>query len=73
MASKTFKSSSCNDLNGKKTPLGMWLSENKSAKFWLGVFTKLQNRGVLDILMACNDCLKGYPDTINTVYPNAQV
>ena len=59
-------------LNGKKELLGMWLSENEGAKFWLGVLTELQNRGVQDILIACVDGLKGFPDAINTVYPNAQ-
>ena len=60
-------------LDGKKELLGMWLSENEGAKFWLGVLTELQNRGVQDILIACVDGLKGFPDAINTVYPNAQV
>ena len=60
-------------LNGKKELLGMWLSENEGAKFWLGVLTELQNRGVQDILIACVDGLKGFPDAINTVYPKAQV
>ena len=60
-------------LNSKKDLLGMWLSENECAKFQLGVLTELQNRGVQDILIACIDGLKGSPDAINTVYPNAQV
>ena len=60
-------------LDGKKELLGMWLSENEGAKFWLGVLTELQNRGVQDIFIACVDGLKGFPDAINTVYPNAQV
>ena len=51
----------------------MWLSESEGAKFWLGVLTELQNRGVQDISIACVDGLKGFPDAINTVYPNAQV
>lgn len=55
------------NLNGKKELLGMWLSENEGAKFWLGVLTELQNRGVQDILIACVDGLKGFPDAINTV------
>src|SRR5699024_11560202 len=49
------------------------LSENEGAKFWLGVLTELQNRGVQDILIACVDGLKGFPDAINTVYPKAKV
>ncbi len=51
----------------------MWVSENEGAKFWLGVLTELQNRGVQDILIACVDGLKGFSEAINTVYPNTQV
>jgi transposase-like protein len=47
----------------------MWLSENEGAKFWLGVLTELQNRGVQDILIACVDGLKGFPDAMVTL-PN---
>lgn len=61
------------NMEGHKELLGMWLSENEGAKFWLGVLTELQNRGVKDILIACVDGLKGFPDAINTVYPNTQV
>lgn len=59
------------NLDGKKELLGMWLSENEGANFWLGVLTELRNRGVQDILIACVDGLKGFPDAINTVYPKA--
>jgi len=55
------------NLEGQKELLGMWLSENEGAKFWLNVLTELQNRGVKDILIACVDGLKGFPDAINTV------
>ena len=61
------------NLEGQKELLGMWVSENEGAKFWLGVLTELQNRGVKDILIACVDGLKGFPDAINTVYPQAQI
>ena len=61
------------NLEGQKELLGMWLSENEGAKFWLSVLTELQNRGVKDILIACVDGLKGFPDAINTVYPNAHI
>ena len=61
------------NLEGQKELLGMWLSENEGAKFWLNVLTELQNRGVKDILIACVDGLKGFPDAINTVYPEAQI
>jgi putative transposase len=61
------------NLEGHKELLGMWLSENEGAKFWLNVLTELQNRGVKDILIACVDGLKGFPDAINTVYPQTQI
>ncbi len=61
------------NLEGHKELLGMWLSENEGAKFWLGVLTELQNRGVNDILIACVDGLKGFPDAIQAVFPHAQV
>lgn len=55
---------------GKKELLGMWIADNEGAKFWLNVLTELKNRGVEDILIACIDGLKGFPDAINSVYPN---
>lgn len=61
------------NLEGQKELLGMWLSENEGAKFWLSVLTELQNRGVKDILIACVDGLKGFPDAINTVYPDTHI
>jgi len=51
----------------------MWISENEGAKFWLNVLTELQNRGVNDILIACVDGLKGFPEAINSVFPQTQV
>ena len=54
---------------GHKELMGMWIAENEGAKFWLNVLTELQQRGVEDILIACVDGLKGFPDAINTVFP----
>jgi len=51
----------------------MWISENEGAKFWLGVLTELQTRGLKDVLIACVDGLKGFPDAINTVFPETQI
>lgn len=51
----------------------MWLSENEGAKFWLNVLTELQNRGIKDILIACVDGLKGFPDAINNAFPDTQI
>jgi len=56
------------NMEGEKELLGMWLSENEGAKFWLGVMTELQNRGVNDILIACIDGLKGFPEAIQTAF-----
>ncbi|AXF76029.1 IS256 family transposase [Erwinia tracheiphila] len=53
---------------GRKELPGMWLAENEGAKFWLNVLTELKNRGLQDILIACVDGLKGFPDAINSVY-----
>jgi len=61
------------NMEGHKELLGMWMSENEGAKFWLNVLTELQNRGIKDILIACINGLKGFPDAINAVYPEAQI
>ena len=61
------------NMDGHKELLGLWLAETEGAKFWLNVLTELQNRGVKDILIACVDGLKGFPDAINTVYPQTQI
>ncbi|MGH7939140.1 MAG: IS256 family transposase [Chthoniobacterales bacterium] len=61
------------DLEGRKEVLGLWTSGNEGAKFWLGVLTEMKNRGVKDILIACVDGLKGFPQAIETVFPEARV
>lgn len=58
---------------GQKELLGMWISQNEGAKFWLNVLTELKNRGLQDILIACVDGLTGFPEAIETVYPQAKV
>lgn len=58
---------------GNKELLGIWMSENEGAKFWLSVLTELQNRGVKDIFIACVDGLSGFPEAINSVYPKAKI
>jgi putative transposase len=60
-------------LDGTKEVLGMWTTGTEGAKFWLQVLTDLQNRGVKDVFIACVDGLKGFPDAIETVFPQAQV
>lgn len=61
------------NLEGHKELLGLWLSENEGSKFWLSILTELQNRGLKDILIACVDGLKGFPEAINTVYPDTKI
>lgn len=58
---------------GHKEVLGMWMSENEGAKFWLNVMTELKNRGVEDILIACVDGLTGFPEAIAAVFPRTTV
>lgn len=58
---------------GRKELLGMWLAENEGAKFWLSVLTEMKNRGLQDILIACVDGLKGFPDAINSVFPQTHI
>jgi putative transposase len=61
------------DSQGQKEVLGLWTSANEGAKFWLQVLTDLKNRGVKDVFIACVDGLKGFPQAIETVFPQAQV
>jgi putative transposase len=59
--------------DGRKDVLGIWIEQTEGAKFWLRVMTELKNRGVNDILIAVVDGLKGFPDAINAVFPEAQI
>ncbi len=61
------------NVDGKKETLGLWSSENEGAKFWLSVLTELNNRGVKDILIACVDGLKGFPEAVEAVFPRTVV
>ena len=61
------------NMQGHKELLGMWISEKEGSKFWLSVLTELQNRGVQDILIACVDGLKGFPEAINSAFPQAKI
>ena len=60
-------------MTGEKEVLGLWLANNEGAKFWLQVVTELRNRGVQDILIACVDGLKGFPEAIEAVFPKTTV
>lgn len=60
------------DLSGHKDVLGLWISDNEGAKFWLNNLTELKNRGLSDILIACTDNLTGMSDAISAVYPKCE-
>jgi putative transposase len=61
------------NMEGNKDVLGLWVSDNEGSKFWLRVLTDLKNRGVKDIFIACVDGLKGFPEAIETAFPEATV
>lgn len=61
------------NLEGRKEVLGLYISETEGANFWLQVLTDLSNRGVHDILIACVDGLKGFPEAIESIFPDTQV
>ncbi len=61
------------NIEGKKELLGLYLSDQEGAHHWLSILTDLHNRGVQDILIACVDGLKGFPEAIETIYPNAEI
>jgi transposase-like protein len=61
------------NMDGHKDLLGIWVSENEGAKFWLSVLTELKSRGVQDILIACVDGLKGFPEAIAAEYPETRI
>ena len=58
---------------GRKEVLGLWVTHNEGAKFWLQVLTDLKNRGVKDIFIACVDGLTGFPEAIETAFPKTEV
>ena len=60
-------------VEGYKEVLGLWIAQTEGAKFWLQVVTELKNRGVTDIFIACVDGLKGFPEAIESVFPQTEV
>ena len=61
------------NMAGHKEILGIWIGENESASFWLGVCNDLKNRGVDDILIVCKDGLSGFSEAISTVFPQTEI
>ena len=60
-------------MEGEKEVLGLWIAQTEGAKFWLQVVTELRNRGLKDILIACVDGLKGFPEAIESIFPRTAV
>ena len=61
------------NLEGERDVLGLWFQSSEGAKFWLAVLNELKQRGVQDVLICCVDGLKGFPDAIEAVFPQAWV
>ena len=61
------------NMEGRKEVLGMYLSDNEGAKFWMSVLSDLKSRGVKDILFACMDGLTGFPEAVRAVFPQTVV
>ena len=61
------------NLERRKEVLGLWTSASEGAKFWPNVLTELRNRGVRDVYLFSVDGLKGFPQAIESIYPQAQV
>jgi len=59
--------------SGQKELLGIWISQNEGAKFWLGILTELKTRGVQDIFIACVDGLTGMDEAIQSAFPKTWV
>jgi putative transposase len=61
------------NIEGNKDILGIWIGDNESSKFWLGILNELKNRGIEDVLMFCVDGLTGLKEAINAAYPKSEV
>jgi putative transposase len=59
--------------DGTNEILGLWIKQSEGAKFLLRVMNELKSRGVEDVLIAIVDGLKGFPEAITAVFPQAQV
>ena len=73
VTTKAFYSVLAVTTEGKKDILGLYLSENEGARFWLGVLNDLRARGVEDLLIASIDGLKGFPEAIADVFPKTEI
>lgn len=60
-------------VDGIKDILGIWIGENESSKFWLGILNDIKNRGVEDVLMFCVDGLTGIKEAIQAAFPKSEI
>jgi transposase-like protein len=58
--------------DGIKEVLGLYIGENESAKYWLGLFNELKNRGLKDILVLCADGLTGMKEAVTAAFPKTE-
>lgn len=61
------------NIHGMKDVLGIWVGEAESSKFWMMVLSEIKSRGVMDILIASVDGLKGFDQAIAAIYPNTEI
>ena len=61
------------NVDGYKDLLGMYVSENEGATFWLSVLSDLRNRGIEDILIASIDNLPGFSEAIQSTFHRTEV
>ena len=61
------------NMEGEKSVLGLWVSGNEGAKYWMSVLMNLKNRGMKDAFVICTDGLKGFPEAIEAVFPSTLV
>jgi putative transposase len=59
--------------DGDREVLGIWWQDTEGSKFWLAVLNDLRRRGVEDVLIACVDGLKGFPEAIEATFPQTWV
>jgi len=63
------------NMDGYRDVLGMWVGPagGEGAKQWMTMLTDLKNRGIVDVCIVCCDGLKGLPDAIGAIWPDAVV
>lgn len=62
------------NLAGERDVLGMWVGTGgEGAKHWMGYLSELRNRGVADVMIVACDGLKGLPESIEQIWPQAEV